>query len=58
MPIQECKENGKPGFKYGKSGKCYVYESGNESAKESARDKARKQGAAVKLSQMREGKSE
>jgi hypothetical protein len=26
MPVQECKLDGKPGFKYGASGTCYTHD--------------------------------
>lgn len=42
-----CKENGKPGFKYGNSGKCYTYEPGSESGRNNAKRKAIMQGAAI-----------
>jgi hypothetical protein len=45
MPVMPCQLNGKPGFKWGKSGKCYTYSS--EQGKKTARDKAAKQGRAV-----------
>lgn len=43
MPVQECTKNGKPGYKWGKSGKCYT--GGG------AKAKAEKQGRAIKASQ-------
>ena len=48
MPIQKCQKNGKSGFKYGKSGKCYT---GTD-----AKKKAIKQGLAVAQSQGRKPK--
>jgi hypothetical protein len=47
MPIQSCTSNGKPGKKYGKSGKCYT---GSD-----AKKKAIKQAQAIKASQMVKG---
>lgn len=49
MPVQRCQKNGKSGYKYGKSGKCYV---GGEAAKK----KAIKQGLAIARSQGRKPK--
>jgi len=56
MPVKPCQENGKPGFKYGDSGKCYTYTPGNTQSKAQARLKAEAQGAAVRSSQERAGK--
>ena len=39
MPVQRCQSKGKPGFKYGKEGKCYT---GKD-----AKKKAIKQGLAI-----------
>lgn len=47
MPVNPCSENGKPGFKWGDSGKCYLYTSNDESSKKSARRKAIAQGLAI-----------
>lgn len=46
MPIMECQVNGKPGFKYGQSGKCYTH-NGTEEGIKSAKKKAIKQGLAM-----------
>jgi hypothetical protein len=54
MPIRECRLNGKPGYKYGESGKCYTYTPGNTQSRVAARQKAEKQAAAIKASQARE----
>jgi len=43
MPIKKCQKNGKPGNKYGDSGKCYTGKG--------KRAKAIKQGVAIKISQ-------
>jgi len=56
MPVRPCTEDGKPGFKYGESGKCYTYTPGNTASKAAARLKAEAQGAAIKHSQERAGK--
>tara|TARA_Y100001951_G_scaffold1741_1_gene1213 strand:- start:140 stop:1423 length:1284 start_codon:yes stop_codon:yes gene_type:complete len=47
MPVQSCSSNGSSGFKWGESGKCYTYTSGDEQGKARAKAKAGKQGAAV-----------
>ena len=46
MPVQSCSLDGKSGYKFGKSGKCYTYEKGNEESKDRAYKKAVKQGQA------------
>ena len=46
MPIQNCSDSGKPGYKWGDSGKCYIYTSGDEESKMNARKKALAQGIA------------
>jgi len=50
MPIQNCSSNQKPGFKWGNSGKCYVYTPNIISSKTRARNRARKQGIAEIIS--------
>jgi len=47
MPIQECSENSLPGFKWGDSGKCYVYHPGNEAELNEAKRRAYVQGYAI-----------
>ena len=47
MPVQVCKSNGQPGFRYGKSGACYIYKAGSEAGRKSAKRKAILQGAAI-----------
>jgi len=44
MPLMKCKLEKKPGWKYGKSGKCYTYTSGNKKSESTAKLKAIKQG--------------
>jgi len=48
MPVQECNEDNKKGYKWGEQGKCYTYESGNDESKNAAKEKAAKQGKAIK----------
>jgi len=47
MPVQRCYDNGKHGYKWGESGKCYTYTLGNEQSREDAKDKALTQGRAI-----------
>jgi hypothetical protein len=47
MPIERCRENNKPGYKWGKKGnKCYVYDPNNKASETKARKKAHEQGIA------------
>jgi hypothetical protein len=43
MPVERCSDGGKPGFRFGDSGKCYTYTQGDQAGMRSARDKARAQ---------------
>lgn len=47
MPVNNCSDNGKPGYKWGDEGKCYTYNSSSESSKASAKKKAIAQGLAI-----------
>lgn len=47
MPIQSCSDGGKPGYKWGDGGKCYLYTPGNDQSITSARKKALAQGIAI-----------
>jgi len=42
-----CEMDGKPGYKYGESGKCHTYTRGDEASMKAAKDKAIKQGQAM-----------
>lgn len=53
MPVEECSENGKPGWRWG-SGKCYTYPTGNKDASGKAKQKAYLQGAAATKGTMKE----
>ena len=52
MPVKSCQSNGKPGFKWGNSGKCYTYTPGDKSSKEKARQKAIRQGRAIQVNKI------
>tara|TARA_B100002019_G_scaffold81384_1_gene70256 strand:- start:4084 stop:5139 length:1056 start_codon:yes stop_codon:yes gene_type:complete len=43
MPVERCSEGGKPGFRFGDSGKCYTYTEGDTPGMRQARNKARAQ---------------
>jgi hypothetical protein len=47
MPIKQCQETGKPGFKWGDAGKCYTYSPYNEGSKRNAKKSATAQGLAI-----------
>jgi hypothetical protein len=47
MPIQSCKENDKPGFRWGSKGRCYVYTPGDKASMKAAKKKAFNQGIKV-----------
>jgi len=43
MPVERCSEGGKPGFRFGNSGKCYTYTEGDTPGMREAKNKARAQ---------------
>lgn len=47
MPVKSCRSDGKPGYKWGDSGKCYTYTPDDEESRKRARAKAEKQGRAI-----------
>ena len=47
MPVQECREEGRPGWRWGSRGKCYTYSPGDDRGRREAREKAERQGRAV-----------
>lgn len=47
MPVNPCSENGKPGFKWGDSGKCYLYTANDKKSMGEAKRKATIQGIAT-----------
>ena len=51
MPIRSCWSKGRPGFKWGSSGKCYTYKAGDMSSKARAENKAKEQRNAILRSQ-------
>jgi hypothetical protein len=48
MPVQSCRKDNKPGYKYGEGGACYTYTAGNKVSRDRAYSKAVKQGQAIK----------
>ena len=53
MPLKRCSSKGKPGFKWGDSGKCYVYNPNDPTSKEDAKNEALRQGRAIESSKTR-----
>jgi hypothetical protein len=47
MPVKECQSEGKPGLKWGDSGKCYTYTPNNEGSRNKAKKSAIIQGIAI-----------
>lgn len=47
MPVRECQENDKPGYKWGEQGKCYTYNPNNEGQRRKAKQSATIQGYAI-----------
>lgn len=47
MPLERCTENSKKGWRWGSSGKCYVYKSGDKASEKAAKKQAIKQGYAI-----------
>lgn len=47
MPVKECQLEGKPGYKWGDSGKCYTYNPDNEGQRRNAKKSAIIQGVAT-----------
>lgn len=50
MPLKRSTKNGKPCYKWGDSGKCYAYTTGNKKSRDRAKSLAKKQGRAIKAS--------
>lgn len=48
MPVKKTTKDGKPAYKWGKSGKPYTYTPGNKASRERAKNLAAKQGCAIK----------
>ncbi len=58
MPVQECRLNGKPGYKWGEQGHCYTYIPGDKQAQQRARNQAEEQGIAIQANQGKEQKED
>ena len=53
MPLEKCTSNGRPGYKWGTSGKCYTYDANNQAARERAKQLAVRQGQAIEARRQR-----
>mgnify|MGYP006277457609 CR=1 FL=1 len=49
MPVKPCQRAGKRGYKWGDSGYCYTYTTGDEESRKRAREKAIEQGRAIQV---------
>ena len=47
MPITSCNSDGKPGFSWGKTSKCWTYTPGDEASKNKAKSNCIKQAIAI-----------
>lgn len=56
MPLQRCQQEGKPGWRWGGAGTCYVYTPGVASSEAIAKKRAMAQAVAISHSQKSEGK--
>lgn len=56
MPVRDCQEDGKPGYRWGSQGKCYTYTRGSKSSEANALAKAHAQGQAAHAAGFREKK--
>ena len=52
MPVENCNYDGKPGFKWGSSGKCYTYQPDDKESMRMAKEKATKQGMAINVNKI------
>ena len=48
MPLERCEAEGKPGWRWGKTGKCYGYAKGDKAGSLAAKKRAIKQAIAQK----------
>lgn len=51
MPLKKCSANGRPGYKWGDSGKCYTYSPGDKVGMGKAKQKAHIQGSTYEQNQ-------
>jgi len=48
MPVKSCRTKGKPGFKWGDDGNCFLYTPNDKGSRKRARIRATNQGKAIK----------
>jgi hypothetical protein len=48
MPVRRCVREGRPGFKWGDVGRCYVYTPGDRTSRDRARARAERQDRAAR----------
>jgi len=53
MPLQRCQKNGRPAFRWGKTGKCYAYRESDPASRRAARERALRQARAIEASKAR-----
>lgn len=56
MPIEVCEIDGRPGFRWGQSGKCYIYTAHDEDSRMVAYSQAARQGVAARMAGYEEPK--
>ena len=56
MPVRRCNENGKVGYRYGSTGKCYKYTSGDSASRIRAKRRAEAQGRAIEANKRTDNK--
>lgn len=54
MPIEHCRRDGKPGYRWGKTGKCYIYTPGDKASRKRALKRAQAQEQAIKAAGYKE----
>ena len=53
MPIEQCRKDNKPGYRWGSSGACYTYTAGDTQGRLRARRLALRQARAIRASEAR-----
>lgn len=53
MPVEDCQSDGKPGRRWGGSGKCYTYGPGTGRTRDDAEKLAARQGRAIHVDESR-----
>lgn len=53
MPIERVRLRGRPGYRFGKSGRVYFYKPGNSDSRQRAKALAKRQGKAIEANKKR-----